>query len=102
MAIGSDVQAHDAQLDDIAGLTPTDGHIIIGDGSNFVTESGATARTSLGLAIGTNVQAHDAQLDDVAGLTPNSFTGLPFFTCCTFTCCCTGTFVGFAALHNLL
>ena len=70
VAIGSDVQAYDAQLDDVAGLTPTDGHIIIGDGSNFVTESGATARTSLGLAIGTNVQAYDAQLADIAGLTP--------------------------------
>ena len=70
LAIGSDVQAHDAQLDDVAGLTPTDGNIIIGDGSNFVTESGATARTSLGLSIGSDVQAFDAQLTDVAGLTP--------------------------------
>ena len=70
LAIGSDVQAFDAQLTDVAGLTPTDGNIIIGDGSNFITESGATARTSLGLAIGSDVQAFDAQLTDVAGLTP--------------------------------
>ncbi len=49
LAIGSDVQAYDAQLSDIAGLTPTDSNFIVGDGSNFVTESGATARTSLGL-----------------------------------------------------
>ena len=49
LAIGSDVQAFDAQLSDIAGLTPTDSNFIVGDGSNFVTESGATARTSLGL-----------------------------------------------------
>ncbi len=42
-------QTSDAQLTDIAGLTPTDSNIIVGDGSNFVTESGATARTSLGL-----------------------------------------------------
>ena len=70
LAIGTNVQAFDAQLTDVAGLTPTDGNIIIGDGSNFVTESGATARTSLGLAIGTNVQAFDAQLTDIAGLTP--------------------------------
>lgn len=42
-------QASDAQLTDIAGLTPTDSNFIVGDGSNFVTESGATARTSLGL-----------------------------------------------------
>ncbi len=49
LAIGSDVQAFDAQLSDVAGLTPSDGNFILGDGSNFVTESGATARTSLGL-----------------------------------------------------
>ena len=70
VAIGTDVQAHDAQLDDVAGLTPADGAVIIGDGANFVTESGATARASLGLTIGTDVQAYDAQLADVAGLTP--------------------------------
>src|SRR5210317_59245 len=52
LAIGTDVQAYDAQLADIAGLTPTDGNIIVGDGTNFVLESGATARTSLGLGTG--------------------------------------------------
>ena len=39
----------DAQLQDVAGLAVTDGNIIVGDGSNFVAENGATARTSLGL-----------------------------------------------------
>ena len=68
--IGVTVQAYDAQLSDIAGLTPTDNGVIIGNGTNFVLESGATLRTSLGLAIGTDVQAYDAQLADVAGLTP--------------------------------
>jgi len=48
VAIGSDVQAFDAQLSDIAGLTPTDSNFIVGNGSNFVLESGATARASLG------------------------------------------------------
>lgn len=60
LVIGTDVQAYDAQLTDIAGLTPTDGNIIVGDGANFVAESGATARASLGLTIGTDVQAYDA------------------------------------------
>lgn len=68
LEIGTDVQAYDAQLADIAGLTPTDNGIVIGNGTNFVVESGATARTSLGLAIGTDVQAYDAQLADIAGL----------------------------------
>jgi len=49
LAIGSDVQAYDAQLADVAGLAVTDGVFIVGDGSNFVLETGATARTSLGL-----------------------------------------------------
>ena len=48
VAIGSDVQAYDAELAAIAGLATTDGGIIVGNGSTFVLESGATARTSLG------------------------------------------------------
>ena len=45
--IGSSVQGYDQQLADVAGLTPADGSIIIGNGTNFITESGNTARTSL-------------------------------------------------------
>ena len=48
LAIGTNIQAFDQQLSDIAGLTPTDSNFIVGDGSNFVLESGATARASLG------------------------------------------------------
>jgi hypothetical protein len=45
---GTDIQAWDAQLDDIAALAVTDGNIIVADGSNWVAESGATARASIG------------------------------------------------------
>jgi len=68
LAIGTDVQAYDAQLADISALAVTDGNIMVGDGANWVAENGATARTSLGVAIGTDVQAYDAQLADIAGL----------------------------------
>jgi hypothetical protein len=40
----------DAQLQDVAGLAVTDGGFIVGNGSNFVLETGATVRSSLGLA----------------------------------------------------
>lgn len=50
LAIGSNVQAWDAQLDDIAALAVTDGNFIVGNGANWVAESGATARASLGAA----------------------------------------------------
>jgi len=48
LVIGTNVQAFDAQLADVAGLAVTDGGFIVGDGSNFVLETGATARTSIG------------------------------------------------------
>ena len=48
LVIGTNVQAYDAQLADVAGLAVTDGGFIVGDGSNFVLETGATARTSIG------------------------------------------------------
>jgi len=60
LVIGTNVQAYDAQLADVAGLTATDNGVIIGNGTNFVVESGATLKTSLGLTIGTDVQAYDA------------------------------------------
>jgi hypothetical protein len=59
------VQAWDAQLDDIAGLTPTDGNFIVGNGTNFVAESGNTARTSLGLGTSDDVQFDDLTLTGV-------------------------------------
>jgi hypothetical protein len=84
--IGVNVQAYDAQLADVAGLTPADGSFIVGNGTNFITEDGATARTSLGLGsistqaadnvnidggavdgvtLGTNAAVTEAQIDNV-------------------------------------
>jgi len=45
----------DGDLQDISGLTPTNGGVIIGDGTDFVVESGATLRTSIGLGTGDSV-----------------------------------------------
>ena len=49
LAIGTDVQAYNTGLQDISGLAKTNNNFIVGDGSNWVAESGATVRTSLGL-----------------------------------------------------
>ena len=49
-------QELDDQLTDVAGLEVTDGNIIVGDGTNFVAESGADARTSLGVGTGDSPQ----------------------------------------------
>ena len=56
LAIGTHVQAYDAQLADIAGLATTNGGVIVGDGSNFVLETGGTLRSSLGLGTGDSPQ----------------------------------------------
>jgi hypothetical protein len=62
VAIGSDVQAWDADLDAIAGLSKTDSNFIVGSGSTWVAESGATARESLGLTGNSNTtHYHDGR-----------------------------------------
>lgn len=72
LAIGTDVQAYDPQLSDVAGLTPSDGNFIVGNGTNFVAESGATARTSLGLG---SIATQDANNVTITG---GSISGVTF------------------------
>ncbi len=43
-------------LEAISGLTPADGKFVVGDGTTWVAESGATARSSLGLGTGDSPQ----------------------------------------------
>jgi hypothetical protein len=73
LAIGSDVQAYDADLAAIAALANTDGNFMVGNGSAWVAESGATARTSLGLGTGDSPTFANATL--TTDLTVATITG---------------------------
>ena len=83
LVIGTNVQAYDAGLQSIAGLTTAaDRYIyttaldtyatgtITSFGRSLIDDADSTtARSTLGLVIGTNVQAYDAGLQSIAGLT---------------------------------
>ncbi|MDA9693288.1 hypothetical protein N9U43_01455, partial [Cytophagia bacterium] len=49
LAIGSDVQAYDEELDDIASLDPTLNNFIVGDGTAFVKKNASESRDALNL-----------------------------------------------------
>lgn len=64
LTLGSQAQAWDQSLDDISGITHSDGIILVSDGSNWVAESGVTARTSLGLG---TIATQDANSVSITG-----------------------------------
>jgi len=83
VAIGTDVQAYDATLAALAGVTTAADKLVYASGvDTFLTTdftstartllddtSTSAMRTTLGVAIGTDVQAYNAALASIAGLT---------------------------------
>lgn len=59
LEIGFDVQAFNSNLTTIAAISPADSTFLVGNGSTWVAESGATARTSLGLGANDDVTFRD-------------------------------------------
>lgn len=73
LAIGTNVQAWDADLDYLAGVTLSANVKSILNAADY-----AAVRSLLGLVIGTNVQAYDAELAALAGLTSAADKGIQF------------------------
>lgn len=57
IAIGSDVQAWDDDLDDIAALTPAQGNLLVGDGTDWIA-----------LGVGTDTHVLTADSGEVSGI----------------------------------
>ncbi len=78
VAIGTDVEAHDADLTTIAGLTPTNDDVIQRKAGAWTNRTLAQLIADLG-ALGTTFQPLDSDLTALAGLT-SAADKLPYFT----------------------
>lgn len=68
-AIGSTVQAYSAILTTIAGLTPSSGGVMVGNGTTWVVQTAATLRNSLGLGTGNSPQFTGIELGNASDTT---------------------------------
>ena len=79
LVIGTNVQAFDPRLADLSGISAADGTIIVGNGSNLISETSTTARNSLGIISGIiTMDAVTSITETVAGITANSHVVVSF------------------------
>lgn len=78
LALGSDVQAYDADLAAIAALSPSNNDILLRAGGVWTNAAEAAVKAALNLEIGTDVQAYDADLTTLGagGAGARAFLGL--------------------------
>lgn len=68
LVIGTNIQAWDNDLDDLAALSHSTSAFVVSNGTDWLSRTPIQARGDMGVSIGLNVQAWDTQLDDLAGL----------------------------------
>ena len=77
LVIGTNVQAWDANLDQIAALAPTDNNFIVGNGTAWTLETPSSARTSLGLGTMATQDSSSVSISggSISGLTSLAVSG---------------------------
>lgn len=70
---GTITLALDGNISSLSALTPSDSNIIVGNGTTWVAESGATARTSLGLGTTDSPTFNSLNINTASGLNSPMF-----------------------------
>ena len=69
LSVGSQIQAYSSKLDNVSNAAVTDGNFLVGNGTAFVAETGADARTSLGVGTTDDVQFNSFGVGTAASAT---------------------------------